>query len=42
MQNDHKVKAMFTDNKGKEIKELIYTYNDGDPKDLLINLQKQL
>ena len=40
--NDHTIKANFTNGAGDEIKELLQTYSDGDPKDLLIELEKQL
>jgi hypothetical protein len=41
-QNNHKVKVMFTDNEGKEMKELIDTYNDNNTKKHLIDIEKQL
>jgi hypothetical protein len=40
--NKRQVKDTFTDSTGKEIKELISTYSDGDRKELLIELEKQL
>ena len=40
--NERQIKATFTDSTGKEIKELIPTYSDGDRKELLIELEKQL
>jgi hypothetical protein len=40
--NERQIKATFTDSTGKEIKELIPTCSDGDRKELLIELEKQL
>ena len=40
--NEHTIKATFTDSAGNEVKELIQTYSDGDPKDLLIEAEKQM
>ncbi len=37
--NERQIKATFTDSTGKEIKELIPTYSDGDRKELLIELE---
>jgi hypothetical protein len=42
MENNRYVKANFTDSKGKEAKELIQTFQDSDPGDLLIVFEKQL
>ncbi|KAL3787430.1 hypothetical protein HJC23_001827 [Cyclotella cryptica] len=41
-QNKHKIKASFKDSKGNDIKEMIYTLRDGDPPELLFELEKQL
>lgn len=41
-QNDDKVKSTFKDIKGNKTKELIYMYNDSDPKEVLIDFKKQL
>jgi hypothetical protein len=41
-ENNRYVKANFTDSKGKEAKELIQTFQDSDPGDLLIVFEKQL
>eukprot|EP00956_Cyclotella_meneghiniana_P034048 scaffold101184_cov68-Cyclotella_meneghiniana.AAC.9 len=35
---EHKIKATFTNSAGVKVKELLQTYSDGDPKDLLIEL----
>lgn len=40
--NNDKIKATFKDIEGNETKELIFTYNDNDQKELLIDLEKQL
>lgn len=40
--NEHQVKATFEDSAGNEVKEMIYTFSDGDPKELLIDCEKQL
>ena len=40
--NEHKIKATFTDGSGQEVKELIYMYKDGDPKELLLQLEMQV
>ena len=40
--NEHKIKATFTNSAGDKVKELLQTYSDGDPKDLLIELEKEL
>eukprot|EP00956_Cyclotella_meneghiniana_P034780 scaffold108161_cov35-Cyclotella_meneghiniana.AAC.1 len=40
--NEHKIKATFTNSAGDKVKELLQTYSDSDPKDLLIELEKEL
>ena len=41
-QNEHKIKASFKDSEGNDIKEMVYTFRDGDPPELLFELEKQL
>ena len=36
------IKATFEDKNGDEVKELIYRYDEGDPKEHLILMQSQL
>jgi hypothetical protein len=40
--NEHKIKASFKDSEGNDIKEMVYTFRDGDPPELLFELEKQL
>ena len=40
--NEHTIKASFRDSEGNDIKELIYTFRDGDPAELLLEMEKQL
>ena len=39
---EHTIKASFEDVDGNEVKELIYTFDDGDPKDNCVLTQLQL
>jgi len=41
-ENDHQIKSTFTDNKGNQVKELIPTFRDSDPGELLLELVKEL
>ena len=41
-ENDRYIKANFVDSEGNEVKELIQTFRDGDPGELLLELKKQL
>jgi hypothetical protein len=41
-ENNRYVDATFTDSKGKEAKELIQTFRDSNPGELLIEFEKQL
>jgi hypothetical protein len=40
--NKHQIKATFIGKNGCKVKELIHTFSDGNPKELLIILQRQL
>jgi hypothetical protein len=40
--NEHTVKATFTNIAGREVKENIHTFRDGQPGELLIEVEKQL
>ena len=40
--NEHTIKASFRDSEGNVIKELIYTFCDGDLAELLLEMEKQL
>lgn len=40
-QNEHMIKASIKKSKGKDIKELIYMFQDGDPPELFLKLEKQ-
>ena len=40
--NKHQVKATFEDDEGEGVKEKVQTFRDGDPKELLIELEKEL
>ena len=42
LRSEHTIKASFKDSKGNEIKELVYTFGDSDPLELLIEFEKQL
>jgi hypothetical protein len=41
-ENDRQIKATFTDNEGNQVKELIPTFRDSDPGELLLELEKEL
>lgn len=41
-QNKHMIKASFRDSKGNDIKVLIYTFQYGNPTELLLKKEKQL
>jgi hypothetical protein len=41
-QSEHVIEASFKNSEGNDIKELIYTFHDGDPVELLFKLEKQL
>ena len=41
-ENDRQIKATFTDSEGNQVKELILTFRDSDPGELLLELEKQL
>ena len=40
--NKHMIEASFKNCEGNDVKEMIYTFRDGDPPELLIDLEKQL
>ena len=40
--SEHQVKATFEDDEGDAVKEMVQTFRDGDPKELLIELEKEL
>ena len=40
--NEHQVKATFEDDEGEEVEEMVQTFRDGNPKELLIKLEKEL
>ena len=40
--NDRQIKATFTNNEGNQVKELIPTFRDSDPGELLLELEKEL
>ena len=41
VENDCHIKATFTDSKGSQGKELILTFQDSDPGELLLELEEQ-
>ena len=41
-ENDRQIKATFTNNEGNQVKDLIPTYRDSDPEELLLELEKEL
>jgi hypothetical protein len=41
-QSEHMIEASFKNSEGNGIKELIYTFRDGDLAELLFKLEKQL
>ncbi|KAL3778851.1 hypothetical protein HJC23_001462 [Cyclotella cryptica] len=41
-ENDRQIKATFIDSEGNQVKELIPTFRDSDPRELLLKLEKEL
>ena len=40
--NELQIKTSFTDSKGREVKEMISTFQDRDTKELLVEMEKEL